>query len=96
MAVNTDQLLIGIIVAVAGNALVQLFRLMKSPKEVSSELADKLTEVAKDHELLARRFERHDEIVKNLINALDRLTLRIDRLEPHIGAKPPNGNRRGG
>jgi hypothetical protein len=91
-----DQLLIGIILAIAGNALVQLFRLMKNPKEINGELSQKLDDVKEDHELLARRFERHDEVVKNLIQALDRLTQRIDRLEPHLAK--PNGPRgpRGG
>lgn len=63
----------------------------KTPKEVHGELAKQLGDVREDHELLARRFERHDEVVKNLIQALDRLTTRIDRLEPYLAK--PNGRR---
>lgn len=63
----------------------------KSPKEAQGELAKQLGDVREDHELLARRFERHDEVVKNLIQALDRLTTRIDRLEPYMAK--PNGRR---
>lgn len=59
----------------------------KTPKESQGELAKRVGDVEDDHELLARRFERHDEVVKNLIQALDRLTTRIDRLEPHLAAK---------
>jgi len=90
-----EQLLVGIILAIVGHGVVQLFGMMKSPKEVSGEIINEVRAVRSDHELLARRFERHDEIVKNLINALDRLTLRIDRLEPHL-VKPANGRVRSG
>lgn len=66
--------------------------LFKTPKEVNGELATALRTVTQDHELLARRFERHDEAVKNLTAAVERLTVRFDRFEP--AAHPTQGRRR--
>jgi hypothetical protein len=85
-----ELLILGLIFAIVGHAVITLF---KSPKTINDELAKSLVEVKEDHEALARRFERHDEVVKNLIQALDRLTMRIDRLEPYL--MKPTG-RRGG
>lgn len=65
---------------------------LKTPKEINGELASALRAVTSDHELLARRFERHDEAVKNLTAAVERLTGRIDRIEPYI-TRTPNGRR---
>lgn len=65
---------------------------IKSPKQINGELAAAIRSVTTDHELLARRFERHDEAVKGLTKAVDRLTERIDRIEPHL-ARKPNGRR---
>lgn len=65
--------------------------LFKTPKEVNGELTAALRDVKEDHELLARRFERHDEAVKNLTQAVDRLTTRIDKIEPYLAKT--NGRR---
>jgi len=81
--------MISLIVAIVVHALVLLF---KSPKEVNSEMAKRLGDVEQDHELLARRFERHDEVVKNLIEAINRLTSRIDKLEPYYRPPGRRGN----
>lgn len=87
----TDQsiALIALAVSIFGAGLLHFF---KSPKEINGELASALRAVTSDHELLARRFERHDEAVKNLTAAVERLTGRIDRIEPHI-TRAPHGRR---
>lgn len=79
-------------IAVFTLAVGVFLHLFKSPKEVNGELTQALRSVTKDHELLARRFERHDAVVQNLTSAVERLTTRIDKIEPYL-AKQPNGRR---
>lgn len=83
----TELMILSLVIAIAGHAVVMF---MKSPKEAIKELTAAVAEIREDHELLARRFERHDVIAAKLEQALDRLTQRIDRLEPFV--KRPRGN----
>lgn len=89
---QTEFLIICLILSIIGHAVSIL---MKSPKEAIRELTAAVKELREDHEDLSRRFERHDVIASGLQHALERLTARIDRLEPYI-PKLPGGSRRGG
>lgn len=78
---QTEFLIVCLILSIVAHAISVL---MKSPKEAIRELTMALTELREDHTELARRFERHDVINAGLTSALDRLTARIDRLEPAV------------
>jgi hypothetical protein len=95
--VNLDlnQLLVGLIIVIASNALVQFLRLVKTPKEVNSGQASQIAAIRDELQEKAEQSARHDEILKHLIAAINRLTERIDRLEPMM-ARPANGRARGG
>jgi type II secretory pathway component PulJ len=84
-----EVLLAGVILAIIGHGIIVLYR---SPKELFNAIEEKMVELEDNHTTLDRMLTRHDEVVKNLVGAIDRLTQRIDRIEPYI--KPPG--RRGG
>jgi len=84
-----EYLLATLILAIVGHGIVVLYR---SPKDLFRAIEAKIDELEDNHTTLDRMLTRHDEVVKNLVGAIDRLTQRIDRLEPHI--RQPN--RRGG
>lgn len=93
----TNQLLVGILLAIIGHAITVL---VKSPKEAIKELAvevGKLRDAQTDNtEQLARHDERwvaHDKTSDRLANSLRELTSRIDKLEL-MGNR--NGRRGGG
>lgn len=79
----TNQLLVGIILAIVGHAITVL---VKSPKEAIKELT---TEVGE----LREKWARHDEISKGLDASVRALSARIDRLEPFVSKT--HGSRRG-
>ena len=85
-----EVLLAGVILAIVGHGIIVLYR---SPKELFKAIEEKIDELEDNHTTLDRMLTRHDEVVKNLVSAIDRLTHRIDKIEPHI--RQPGG-RRGG
>lgn len=82
-----ELLLVGVILSILGHGVVMIVR---SPKEIFKQLEGKIEEIEENHASLDRMLTRHDEAMKNLASSIDRLTARIDRLEP----RPPG--RRGG
>lgn len=86
-----EILLAGVILAIVGHGIIVLYR---SPKELFRAIEEKIDELESNHTTLDRMLNRHDEVVKNLVGAIDRLTQRIDRLEPFVRQQPHN--RRGG
>ncbi len=82
-----ELLLAGIILAIAGHALAVIYR---SPAQLFKVIEDKIDELEENHVTLDRMLTRHDEAMKNLAGAIDRLTQRIDRIEPYI---KPQGRR---
>ena len=85
-----EVLLAGVILAIVGHGIIVLYR---SPKEAVQGHRGKDRWLEDNHATLDRMLTRHDEVVKNLVSAIDRLTHRIDKIEPHI--RQPGG-RRGG
>lgn len=86
-----EYILLGLIVAIVAHGVVLLF---KSPKEVNSDLQNKIETMHEDLIAQGRQGARHDEVIKHLIVSIERLTNKIDKLEPYL-AKPPHG-RQGG
>ncbi len=77
-------------VAVMGHTLAYW---VKSPKEVNSEQAEQLRAINTELKVQGTLSTRHDEAIKNLIVSIDRLTNRIDKLEPILRTTPPHGRR---
>ena len=76
---NTIALL-GIALALLGNAIVHLF---KSPKESARDMERRVGMLESLHTTLALRFEgshsRHDEALENLTEAVEKLTSKFER-----------------
>lgn len=71
------------ILTLAGSILIYaVLWFFKSPKEVSGELADQIAAIREDQQESKELTARHDERILALIRSIDRLTERIDRLEP--------------
>ena len=81
-----EVILVGVLLAIVGHGLIVLFR---SPKEIWERIEERQDEIEDKHNGLAKLFERHDEVSKNLIRALDRLTDRVDKLEPRLRRNGP-------
>lgn len=77
-------------------ATVWLLSIYKSPRDVSNEMGARLTAVENDHELLARRFERHDVAVLNLTEAVKGLTVEMSKLRDEMGRLVNGRNHRRG
>jgi hypothetical protein len=89
-----DNLLWGLIIAIAVNAFIQFLRLMKSPKEVNGELSEQISGLRNEQRVNAELTTRHDERIVALTGSINRLIDRIDRLEPLV-KRPGVGRTRG-
>jgi uncharacterized coiled-coil protein SlyX len=83
-----EYLLVGLIVAIVGHGIIVIYR---SPKELFRAIEDRQREQDDNHQTLDRMLTRHDEVIKNLALSIDRLTQRIDRLEPYVKPRPSRG-----
>ena len=81
------------ILTLAGSILIYaVLWFFKSPKEVNSELSLQIAAIRSTQEANANVQARHDERIQALIISINRLTERIDKLEPYL---KPNGRVRG-
>lgn len=68
-----------LVFAILAHGMVWFF---KSPKEVDGELALEIKELRQQTRLNGDLISRHDERIKALIESLDRLTARLDGIDP--------------